>query len=334
MNYVVLLYCLVSFLAVFFVTPWLIRYLRRIGLVVKDQNKRDKPLVPISGGLAVLFGILGGLLLFIFYRTFVLKIHLGLVLTDKNLMLLFAAMVSLLIITLVGFLDDLIIDQNKDCSAGLRQWQKPLLTLTAAVPLMAINAGTTHIALPFFGTVDFGILYPLFIIPLGVVGASNMVNMLAGFNGLETGMGIIYVGSLGLYAYVNHRYIAALIALVTFGALIAFYYYNKYPAKILAGDSLTYLLGGVIALIAILGNLEKAALIIAVPFFIEFILKARSKFKAHSFGYWDNGKVRSLHDKIYSLPHILTRTGKYTEKQVTYTLIIFEIIFAGIIWLI
>ena len=30
-----------------------------------------------------------------------------------------------------------------------------------------------------------------------------MVNMLAGFNGLETGMGLIYVGMFALYAYVQ-----------------------------------------------------------------------------------------------------------------------------------
>ena len=249
-------------------------------------------------------------------------------------MLIFAAMISLLIITLIGFLDDLVIDKNKESSAGLRQWQKPILTLTAAIPLMAINAGTTEIALPLLGTIDIGIIYPLILIPIGVIGASNMVNMLAGFNGLEAGMGIVYVGMLGLYAYVNDRYIAALIALVTLGALIAFYFYNKFPAKILAGDSLTYFLGGVIAVIAILGNIERAAIIASIPFFIEFILKARSKFQAKSYGYNVNGKIKSYHDKIYSLPHLLTIKGKYTEKQIVYTFILFELFCSSLIWLI
>ncbi len=335
MIYITLLYGLISFLAVILVTPWLIRYLRKIGIVVKDQNKKDKPLVPISGGLAVLFGIMAGILLFIFNRTFVSKVNTGLVINDNTLMLMFAAMVSLFIITLVGFLDDLIIQNDKESSAGLKQWQKPLLTLTAAVPLMAVNAGSTTVGLPFFGVVDLGIIYPLILIPLGVIGASNMVNLLAGFNGLEVGMGIIYTGMLGLYTYVNGRYLAALIALVTFGALIAFYFYNKYPAKILAGDSLTYLLGGVIAIIAILGNVERAAIIASVPFFIEFVLKARSKFKAKSYGYYADGKIKSHHEqKIYSLPHFLTRTGKYTEKEITYVFILLELIFASLIWLI
>jgi len=249
-------------------------------------------------------------------------------------MLIFAAMVSLFIIVLVGLLDDLLIKNDKDASLGLRQWQKPLLTIFAAIPLMVVNAGTTNIALPFFGTMDLGLIYPLFLIPIGVVGAANMVNMLAGFNGMETGMGVIYVGMLGLYAYVNNRQVAALIALVTLGALVAFYYYNRFPAKILPGDSLTYLLGAVIAIIAIIGNIEKAALICSVPFFIEFFLKLRGRFKMQSYGYWKDGKVHSLYEKIYSLSHIMTRTGKFTEKQVVYSMIILELIFSSLIWVI
>ncbi len=329
----VYIYGIISFVATFLVCKWLIRYLYRIGLVVKDQNKENKPLVPISGGLAVLVGIFSGLLVFIFNRTFFNGKY-DLILNNNNLVILFAAMISLFILTLVGFLDDLVIKPSKESSAGLRQWQKPLLTLTAAIPLMVINIGTTHIGLPFFGVIELGLLYPLIIVPIGVVGAANMVNMLAGYNGMETGMGIIYIGSLGLYAFVYERHIAALIALVTFGALLAFYYYNKYPAKILPGDSLTYLLGGIIAIIAIVGNLERAALIISIPFFIEFILKARSKFQANSYGYYKNGKIQSLHNKIYSIPHLLTRKGAFTEKQVIYFVIAIESFFSILIWLI
>ena len=332
-NYLVFLYGLISFFTVFSITPWLIKYLRKIDIIVKDQNKESKPLVPISGGLAVLAGMLSGLLLFIFFRVFFYNAG-GLVLNTYNLMLIFAAMVSLFIISLVGFLDDLVIKSNKDASLGLKQWQKPLLTLAAAIPLMAVNAGTAKVALPFFGTVELGLIYPLIFIPIGVVGAANMVNMLAGFNGMETGMGIIYTGMLGLYAYINGRQVAALIALVAFSSLLAFFYYNKVPAKILPGDSLTYLLGGVIAVIAILGNIEKAALIISIPFFIEFLLKLRGKFKMQSYGYGKDNKVHSLYNKIYSIPHLFTRSGKFTEKQIMYSMIIMEIFFSLLIWVV
>ena len=335
MNIFVYICALVSFLVTYLATPWWIKYLRKINLEVKDQNKENTPLVPISGGLAVFSGIMAGLLLFIFIRTFISKVELGLILDAENLLFLFAAMISIFIITLVGFLDDLVIDKGKDSSAGLRQWQKPLLTLCAAIPLMVVSAGTTDMGLPFIGVVDFGILYPLLLVPIGVIGAANMVNMLAGFNGLEAGMGVIYIGSLGLFAYFNHSYLAALIALVTFASLGAFYLFNKVPAKILPGDSLTYLLGGVLAVIAILGNIERAALIISIPFFIEFILKARSKFKAQTYGFYKEGKTHSKHGEIvYSLPHLLTRTGKFTEKHVVWIMISVSTFFSLLIWFI
>ena len=324
-KYTLVIASLIGFLVTLYFTPLVIKYMRRINLLVKDQNKKNTPLVPISGGFAVLTGLLAGLMFTIFILTFYFK-------TTSRLVFLLAASTSILIITFVGFIDDLLIRKSKLSSSGLRQWQKPLLTLAAAVPLMVVNAGTTHMWLPFFGNVDFGVIYPLFFIPLIVVGAANMVNMLAGFNGMETGMGIIYTFMLGLYAYVNYRENATVIAVVTLGALIAFYYYNKYPARILPGDSFTYLLGGVFATIAIIGNIEKAAFIAAIPFFIEFILKARGKFEKQTIGYWKNGKVKSKYEKVYSIPHLLTRTGRFTEKQIVYFMMFIELIFSSLIW--
>ena len=328
MSYVPFLAAVLSFIVTYIATNWLIRYLRRINLVDKDMNKKNTRLVPISGGLAVMAGIFIGVMFYIFYQTFYYKY-------TATLLYIFAGLTSIIMITFVGFVDDLIIKKSKESSAGLKQWQKPLLTLSAAVPLMVVNAGITTLWLPILGRTDVGLIYPLIFIPIGVVGAANMVNMLAGFNGIEVGMGIIYTGMLGLYAYVNNREVATVIALIVLFSLIAFYFYNRYPAKILPGDSLTYLLGGVIAVIAILGNIEKAALIASIPFLIEFILKARSKFKAKSYGYYKNGKIMSYHNnKIYSILHILTRTGKYTEKQVFWFMIFIELIFSSLIWVI
>ena len=328
MTFIPFLSALTAFIVTYIATNWLIRYLRRINLVVKDMNKRNTPLIPISGGLSVMSGIFSGVMVYIFIQTFYYKY-------TNTLLYIIAGLISIIMITFVGFLDDMIIKKSKETSKGLKQWQKPLLTLSAAVPLMVVNAGVTTMLIPFLGRTDIGLIYPLIFIPIGVVGAANMVNMLAGFNGIEVGMGVIYTSMLGLYAFLNNREVAAVIALITLFSLLAFYLYNKYPAKILPGDSLTYLLGGVIAVIAILGNIEKAALIASIPFFIEFILKLRSKFKAKSYGYYYNGKIKSYHNnKIYSIPHILTRTGKYTEKQVFWFMILVELFFSSLIWVI
>lgn len=319
-----------SFFIVLILTPWFIRFAKRINLTAIDQNKKNKPKIATSGGLVLFIGIFFGLMTFIFFRTFFPEKG-ALLINNNSLTLLFAALTSIFLIMFIGFVDDLL-RKSKYEFPGLRQWEKPLLTLVAAIPLIVVNAGTTFINLPFIGTVNFGLAYPLILIPIMVVGASNMVNLLGGFNGMESGMAIVYIGMLGLFSFVNNRYLSALIALVTFMSLLAFYIYNKYPARILPGDSLTYLLGAVIVSIAVLGNIEKSALIISIPFIFEFVLKLRSKLKAQSYGYYKDGKIKSFYKKIYSLPHIFTRTGKFTEKQIVHFFIFIELIFAIFIW--
>lgn len=332
MSLTAILTALVSFGTTFYVTPWLIRYLRKIGLVVKDQNKPDKPLIPISGGMAVLGGILAGLMFFLFSRTFFPESFVGIYITPESLNNIFAVTISILIICIVGFVDDLLVERSKNRSSGLRQWQKPLLTLFAAVPLMVISLNHSTIELPNKSQLFVGILYPLLFVPVGVMGAANMVNLLGGLNGLEAGLGLIYIGTLGLYAYVNGRYIAAFIALLMLFSLAAFYFYNKYPAKIFPGDSLTYLLGATLAAIAITGHMEGVALIASIPFIIEFILKLRSRLKAQSFGTYQEGKLISKYTSVYSLTHLFMN-GRFTETQITFMLICIQLIISNIIWL-
>lgn len=321
------------FISVLTITPWLIRYLSKANLIVNDRHKEGTPKVVQSGGLAVLAGMIGGTFAFIFFRTFFPSAGNALNINSETLVPLFAGLLSLLIITLVGFLDDILTNKEKTETTGLKQWQKPLLTLAAAVPLIVINAGTSTMTLPFIGTVNVGILYPLIFIPIGVVGAANMANLLAGLNGLETGIGTVAIGMLGIFAFFNGNQIASLIALMSVAALLAFYYYNKTPAKILPGDSLTYFIGGTIAVIAIIGNLEKAALIVSIPYIIEFFLKLRGKFKKTTVGYIEKGKIHSHYTKIYSLPHIFMRSGKYTEKQIVISFIIIELLISSLIWI-
>jgi len=327
--YEIIISSLISFFVTLIAIPKLIKYLKKINLEVKDQNKQNKPLVPSSGGIAVMAGIFMAIMFFIavsFYNYKDSRIH------------VLGGILTIVMITFIGFVDDLIIKKNKESSYGLKQWQKPLLTLVAAIPLITVYSGGTIVKIPiigsFIGRTDFGIIYILVLIPIGIVGAANMINLLAGFNGLEAGMGIIYTGMLSLYAYINNSPMGLLFSLITFSALIAFCIYNKYPAKIFPGDSLTYLLGASLACIAILGNMEKPALICSIPFFIEFILKARSKFKAQSYGYYKDNKIHSQYRKIYSVTHILTRTGKFTEKQITYILILFELMVSILIFII
>ena len=83
-----------------------------------------------------------------------------------------AALVTVLILTILGLADDIL-----GWKIGLRQWQKPILALFAAVPLAVVNAGQTTMALPLIGRIDIGIIFPLIVIPFAVSGAANGFNI-------------------------------------------------------------------------------------------------------------------------------------------------------------
>ena len=325
---ILLISVLISFIVTFSVTPYFERFLYLAGIVGLDLHKRDKPKLASSGGICVAFGVLAGLLSYVGLQTFLFG-------SEGDLKPLLAVTSSVLIVMFVGLLDDLNVKSRRvktkegyDIRVGFPQWLKPLLTLPAAVPLMAISAGVTYMSIPFVGRVDFGILYPLVLVPLGMVGASNVVNMLAGFNGLEAGMGIAYSLGLGVFALMCER-IGSVIFLITLAALVGFIKFNWYPAKILPGDSLTYLLGSMVAAGAIVGNMEKSGILVMLPFIIEFFLKLRSRFRASCLGKLRaDGKLDPPYGKkVYSWTHILMSLKPMTEKQVTILLILIQICF-------
>lgn len=70
----------------------------------------------------------------------------------------------------------------------------------------------------------------------------------------------------------------------------------------------------------VIGNIEKFAVFIFIPWFAEFFLKLRSGFQAHSWGLLQkDGSLEPRHEKTYSLTHPLMRRG-LTEKQITLAL--------------
>jgi len=332
---VLLISVLTSFVTTFFITPHFIKFLCTAGIVGLDLQKKNKPKLATSGGICVAFGVLSGLLAYIGLQTYLGYSFRPIYELEEWLVYLLAVTVSIVIVMFVGLLDDLNVKsktagtkEGQDVRVGIPQWLKPLLTLPAAVPLMAVSAGKPEMAIPFVGTVYFGIIYPLLLIPLGVVGASNIVNLLGGFNGLEAGMGIVYFLGLGIYAAL-HKSIGAVIFLIAFAALVGFIRYNWYPARILPGDSLTYLLGSIVAAGVIVGNMERSGVIMMLPFIIEFFLKLRVKFKTTCLGKLRNdGKLDPPHGRrIHSWTHILMNLRPLTEKQVTILLILVQLCF-------
>jgi len=212
----------------------------------------------------------------------------------------------------------------------MRQSVKTMLPLLASLPLVAIKLGVTHMTFPFIGEIEFGILYPLLLIPLAITGASNATNMLAGFNGLEAGLGVVMTSTVGIVALAFGRVEAAVISLAMCGALLAFLRYNWYPSRILIGDVGTLTIGAVVAVSVIVGNIEQAGIILIIPFFGELLLKARSRFKAQS---WCEIHGHRLYcqkkGEIYGLGRlVMYLSNGIRERDLVLVLVGVELVFA------
>lgn len=317
-------------------TPVFMRFFLNRGVVGIDQQKKGRPLLPSSGGMPVAISFFFGMTALIALDKFVFK-------TGLDLELLLAAALSSLAIALIGFFDDLHIHAIKSARSsdaqeyrvGLPQWAKPLLTLVAAVPLMAVKAGTSTVFLPLVGSIDFGLLYALLLVPIGVVCVSNAANMLAGVNGVESGMMAVATLGVGYWAYTHGSVEGSAIAFMGAAGLLAFLFFNWVPAKILPGDSLTYFAGAVFITAAVIGNVEKFAFYAFLPWVAEAFLKLRGRFAKRSYGdLQPNGTLKAPYPKTYSMTHVAMKLGEklnwggkkgFTEKQVAVLLVGLEV---------
>jgi UDP-N-acetylglucosamine--dolichyl-phosphate N-acetylglucosaminephosphotransferase len=302
------------------IVPFWIRKAKQIGLVWEDMNKpnREKN-VAGSGGITVVIGAIIGIFLYIAIQTFYFKS------SDGISIQIFAMISTILLVAGIGLIDDLFGWKK----GGLSKRTRIILVLFSAVPLMVINAGESTMM-----GINLGIFYPLLIIPIGVLGATTTFNFLAGFNGLETGQGIILLSAMSILTYITGNSWLSLIALCLVASLLAFYFFNSNPAKIFPGDTLTYVLGASIAAIAILGNVEKIALFFFIPYLLETMFKLRGKLKKQSFGKPNkDGSLEMPYDKVYGLEHLaiyllkrIKSSKKVYENDVVYLINGFQII--------
>lgn len=321
-NLLLLVPIFISLFLTLLITPYWIRKARQIGLVWPDMNKlnSEKTKVSGSGGIGVLVAFIASVLIYISYITFFLNV------TD-HLIEIFALLSVIVLLGGIGFIDDLLGWQR----GGLSRRSRLLLVALSSIPLVAINAGKHTIGLPLVGTVDLGLIYPLFLIPIAIMGASTTFNFLAGFNGLEAGQGILLLGALSITAYITGNAWIAVLGLCMIAALAGFLLYNFNPARVFPGDVMTYPVGGLIAMMAIVGNFEKIAVFFFIPVIIEVVLKSRGKLIKQSFGLPNkDGSLGLRYPHLYSLNHVamalmIKMNIKPTETKVVLSIWAFQL---------
>ena len=229
---------LVAFLITFFSMPSLIRRLKNAEIVGKDIHKLSKPEVAEMGGIGILLG-------------FAIAIMLGVYLCPEWQPQLTISLVVILLVGIIGIVDDLIMLSSRE---------KLILLWIAGLPIMWVTPP------------NVSIIYML-LIPVAVSVASNLTNMLAGLNGIETGLGVIALTSLTLSCIIMNKFDVAIISFSMLGALVAFLFYNKYPANVFPGDVGTLIIGASIAIIAFIGRVKIIAFIVLIPNIIDGLLK-------------------------------------------------------------
>ena len=118
------------------------------------------------------------------------------------------------------------------------------------------------------------------------------------------------------------------------GALLAFLYYNWYPAKVFMGDAGTLGIGAVIASSVIVGNYEMAGVIVILPYTFDFFIKAVNGFPSSNWwGEYVKGKLLCRGKPIGLCQMIMKVTGGISEKGLVLALISIEAVF-GILALI
>ena len=264
-----------------FIGPIMIRKLRdfQIGQVIRQEGPathRKKAGTPTMGGLLILGSTLIPTLLW----------------ADLANKFVWLAVLSTAAFGAIGFADDYLKIVRKS-HHGLRPrykmaWQA-VVGIGVGIALLWLNSEnlySTRLIFPFFKRFipDIGWFYIPFA-ALVLVGATNMVNLTDGLDGLAISVFSVSAAAFTALAYVStHREFANYLQLVRIepgaaeltvfcgalvGASLGFLWWNSYPADIFMGDVGSLGLGGALGVVALLIKQEFLLVFVGGVFVIE-----------------------------------------------------------------
>lgn len=194
----------------------------------------------------------------------------------------------IIFITFVGFgvlglMDDLIkIFGKKEKGpmgmwVGMRRGPKFMLQVFVALiasMLMYFKLGISILHIPLIGvTLNLGIFYIPFAVFV-IVAFSNAFNITDGLDGLASGLLLICLMAFSVIAAGNLDTPLSIFMAIWVGSLIAFLYFNVYPARIFLGDAGAMSFGATLGLIGLLTGNVIALTVIGGIFIIEVISSA------------------------------------------------------------
>lgn len=270
-----------TFLVAFVMTPLLTHFLYkyRFGKSIRDSGTtpiysalhRLKSGTPVGGGIIIWGTVLVVSLLFwglatVWPTPFTQSINF---LTRPQTLLPLGALIAS---ALVGLVDDYLNVRKIGASGGgLHMLQRlGLYAMVAAFGaywfFFKLEWSVIHV--PGVGDFEIGWWYiPLFM--LVIVATAFSVNESDGLDGLAGGIMMFSFGAYTALSFALDRIELAMFCAAIVGALLAFLWFNVYPARFFMGDTGAMSLGTTLGIIAMLTNSAMVLPIIALPLVIE-----------------------------------------------------------------
>jgi phospho-N-acetylmuramoyl-pentapeptide-transferase len=262
----VLIMFAMSFIAALFLTSIFIRVIERYNL--KKTNIRDEQSAPVfhqfhkqkadtptMGGVIVWGAVLGLALLFFVFQ----KLFDGFAdyFNFVNRAETYLPLAAMLFAALVGLADDLFgVFKIGPHGGGLKMRHKLILYVITAIIgawWFYFKLGFDVLYIPFIGNVYIGPWYILFFIFI-IIATAFSVNETDGLDGLAGGTMLFTFVALTAVAFVLQRYDLAIMGAAAIGALLAFLWFNIYPARFFMGDTGSMALGITLGVMALLTN--------------------------------------------------------------------------------
>ncbi len=227
---------------------------------------------------------------------------------------LYAGLLLALCLGLVGFADDYIkVKQQRNL--GLTEVQKTvpqLLVIVAYLTTLQLS-GSRSMLIPLFGRVSLdsvpGMIFFYVFGACVIYGAVNAVNFTDGIDGLCGSVTVPVGVAFAVMAYLQKNTSVSILGAALAGACAGYLVWNRYPAKVMMGDTGSMFLGGIIVALAYALDCP----LILLPVGIVYVIEALSDII-------QIGAIKVFHRKVFRMApvhHHLEMKG-WSEKKIVF----------------
>ena len=244
MNFIIFITSLISFLGTLIVMPTVIKLAIKKRLLTEGggRNSHMMDLLQTLVVVAITFGLL---LSNLFVLAYYLEQNRTIIVDVDSVYLLRSYLIitgSCILLFIVGLADDL-----TSLSSRFRFLVQLIISFVLCyygdVRIESLNGLFGIYELPYFVSLVFSMIVTIFII--------NSFNLTDGLDSLATTLGIYILSSFAVLFIMNNNMYHASFALAGVCSLLAFWFYNRPPAKIFMGDCGSLIIGFIIAYCAI-----------------------------------------------------------------------------------